>query len=160
MTQVSASNQTPQQHPRMTDVCLVAHDIEKSASFYTEKLGFKLRSRMPGFADFEGPGVILALWEGPHLEENTGVPGHDPRGKGRSVMLACELESPAAVDRTYEEYRARGVEFYSEPKDFPWNARCAYFDGPNGEFWEFFAWYEGGEPGIVSDNSHDEKRSR
>lgn len=147
--------------PTITDVCLITPDLESSIGFYTDTLGFTLRSRMPGFADFRGPGVILALWESGKLEETTGVPGQVQTTPARSVMLACELGSPDEIDRTYQEYLERGVEFYSEPQDYPWNARCIYFPGPNGELWEFFAWYEGGEPGIVEpedDGSPEDSR--
>ncbi|RZT66867.1 VOC family protein [Leucobacter luti] len=149
MTPQPSSGAVARRQPTITDICLVTPDVDRSVDFYTQQLGFTLRSRMPGFADFEGPGVILAVWENAQLERATGIPGHDAAAPARTVMLACELESPEAIDRVYEEYRERGVEFVSEPRDYPWNARCVYFDGPNGEFWEFFAWYEGGEPGIV-----------
>lgn len=45
--------------------------------------------------------------------------------------------------------RRRGITFQVEPADYPWNARCAYFTGPDHELWELYAWYEGGEPGAV-----------
>ncbi|MBK0422730.1 VOC family protein [Leucobacter sp. CSA2] len=151
MTQQNASEVEQFVRPQVTDICLITPDLNGSIDFYTDVLGFVLRSRMPGFADFVGPGVILALWERGKLEETTGIVGHRADSPGRTVMLACELESPEAIDRTYGDYLARGVEFVSPPKDYPWNARCIYFDGPNGEFWEFFAWYEGGEPGLVAD---------
>lgn len=137
--------------PTITDICLITPDVDVSIDFYVNKLGFTLRSRMPGFADFQGPGVILAVWENRQLEGATGIPGHTAEGAARTVMLACELESPAAIDDTYHDFLQRGIEFTGPPKDFPWNARCIYFDGPNGEFWEFFAWYGGGEPGIVAE---------
>lgn len=136
-------------HPLITDVCLITTDIDAGVDFYVNKLGFVLRSRMPGFADFEGPGVIVALWDAQQLEKTTGIVGRSSAPAGHGVMLACELDSPADIDRIYEEYRERGVEFYAPPADFAWNARCVYFAGPSGEFWEFFAWYEGGEPGLV-----------
>lgn len=141
---------TARRRPFVTDVCLISPDIPSSIDFYTDKLGFSIRSRMPGFVDFQGPGVIVALWEADTLEQTTGVSGQRDLRPERTVMMACELDSPAKIDEIYDEYRARGVEFASEPRDYPWNARCVYFDGPNGEFWEFFAWYEGGEPGIVA----------
>ncbi len=158
MTHQSSNDEGRLRRPTITDICLITADVDRSVDFYTERLGFTLRSRMPGFADFEGPGVILAVWEREQLERTTGVPGHDATSPARTVMLACELDSPAAIDRTYDEYRARGVEFVSEPRDYPWNARCIYFDGPNGEFWEFFAWYEGGEPGLVGTDAGEEQR--
>lgn len=142
---------TAPRHPIITDVCLISTDIEAGIEFYTHKLGFTMRSRMPGFVDFEGPGVIVALWDANQLATTTGIPGRAADQVGHGVMLACELDSPADIDRVYELYSSRGVDFYGPPKDFPWNARCVYFAGPSGEFWEFFAWYEGGEPGMVNE---------
>lgn len=134
-------------NPRITDVCLVTRDLDAAVTFYTEKLGYQLDSRMPGFADFIGPGCILAVWDANLIRQTTGVPAavHEPEGHG--VMVACELDSPAEIDKTYDLLTARGVEFYGPPTDYPWNARCVYLAGPCGEFWEFFAWHEGGKPG-------------
>lgn len=135
--------------PLITDVCLVTRDLDRAVGFYRDRLGYRLRSRMPGFADFEGPGVILALWDAAKIVETTGVPALTEEPSGHTVMLACELDSPALIDETYERLRANGVEFHAPPADYPWNARCIYFAGPCGEFWEFFAWLEGGMPGML-----------
>lgn len=155
MTPQKSNSRPPR--PVITDVCLITPHLDSSIDFYVSKLGFQLRSRMPGFADFKGPGLILALWENSKLLETTSIAGQTDVSGGRTVMLACELESPAAIDALYQEYLERGIEFHCEPRDYPWNARCIYFDGPNGEFWEFFAWYEGGEPGIIDDDPANER---
>lgn len=136
--------------PKITDVCLVTRDLESSIDFYTNKLGYQLASRMPGFADFEGPGVVLALWDAHKIAETTGVKADTLGGGGHQVMLAIELDSPEAVDAMHTDLTSRGVDFYGPPKDYPWNARCIYFAGPCGEFWEFFAWLDGGKPGQVA----------
>lgn len=135
--------------PRVTDVCLVTRDIDAAVDFYTTKLGYRLESRMPGFADFHGNGVVLAVWDAHKIRETTGVPADTIGDAGHQVMLACELDSPALIDEMYARLTEQGVECYGPPKDYPWNARCIYFGGPCGEFWEFFAWYEGGKPGQV-----------
>lgn len=135
--------------PSITDICLVTRDLDTAVDFYTDKLGYQLASRMPGFADFTGPGVILALWDARKIRETTGVPADVDGGSGHQVMIAIELDDPSAIDRMYDELLTRGVEFYGPPRDYPWNARCIYFPGPCGEFWEFFAWLEGGKPGQV-----------
>ncbi|MFC4224264.1 VOC family protein [Lysinibacter cavernae] len=136
--------------PTITDVCLITRDLEASIAFYTEKLGYTLKSRMPNFADFEGPGLILALWEAEHIHETTGVRSQRDEPGGHNVMLAVCLDSLDEIDEMYTRLSEAGVELYSQPKDYPWNARCIYFAGPCGELWEFFAWHEGGEPGLVS----------
>jgi catechol 2,3-dioxygenase-like lactoylglutathione lyase family enzyme len=133
--------------PTITDVCLVTRDLDTAVEFYLGKLDFELDSRMPGFADFTGPGVVLALWDAQLIRDTTGVPAQVSEPDGHGVMIAVELESPERIDETYQRLTARGVEFYRPPADYPWNARCIYFPGPCGEFWEFFAWHEGGKPG-------------
>ena len=135
--------------PVLTDICLITRDLQASIEFYTKKLGFQLSSEMPGFADFVGHGVVLAVWDAKKLRETTKVPGQIDEPTGRGVMMACELDSPAEIDKTYEELLSRGVEFYDPPKNYPWNARAIYFGGPSGEFWEFFAWLDGGKPGVM-----------
>ncbi|WP_418060613.1 VOC family protein [Pimelobacter simplex] len=134
---------------QLTDICLVTRDIEAAIAFYTDKLGYQLKSRMPGFADFTRNGVILAVWDASLIREATGVPAATEEPAGHGVMMAVELSSPAEVDSEYARLSAQGVEFYSPPRDHVWNARCAYFAGPCGEFWELFAWHEGGAPGAV-----------
>lgn len=133
--------------PTITDVCLVTRDLDAAVEFYTTRLGYTLDSRMPGFADFTGPGVVLAVWDATAIREATGVPTQMEEPSGRGVMLAVELDSPEAIDRAHEELTAKGIACYGPPADYPWNARCLYFPGPCGEFWEYFAWHTGGKPG-------------
>lgn len=139
--------------PTITDVCLVTRDIEAAIEFYVERLGYRLRSRMPQFADFEGPGLILALWDASAIVAETGVSAMVDEPTGRNVMLACELGSPEEVDAVHARLESAGVALHGLPADYPWNARCIYFDGPCGEFWEFFAWLEGGMPGLKQPSS-------
>jgi len=136
--------------PVLTDICLITRDLNASIDFYTKKLGFKLSSQMPGFADFVGHGVVLALWDAHKLRETTNVPGQIEEPSGRGVMMAVEVASSLEIDKIYENLLARGVEFYGPPKNYPWNARAIYFGGPSGEFWEFFAWLDGGKPGVLA----------
>lgn len=143
------------QKPTITDICLITRNLDESIEFYTQKLGFTLKHRMPGFADFAGPGVILALWDAEHIQKTTGVRSQRVEPQGHNVMLAVKLETPEHIDRLHEDLVARSVEFYDAPADYPWNARCLYLAGPCGELWEFFAWYEGGEPGAVAPTAQE-----
>lgn len=133
----------------ITDVCLVTRDLDAAVEFYTTKLGYRMAHKSPGFVDFVRSGSTLAVWEASAIRRTTGVPAEEGEPGGHGVMIAILQPSPEAVDAEYERLRSAGVEFYSEPRDYPWNARCAYFAGPCGEFWELFAWYEGGEPDAV-----------
>ena len=133
------------QRYRISDVCIVVADIERSIAFYTEKLGFQLRRRAESFADFQGAGIILAAWEGEHLQQHTGAKAQPGNVKTpHQVCIAIEVASPSEVDGLYEELQQQAVPFVAEPRDYPWNARCAYFTDPDGTLWELYAWCAGG----------------
>ena len=133
------------QRHAISDTCVLVRDLEASIAFYRDKLGFALKHRAPGFADFAGAGHTLALWERKHIAEHAGV-SVDPIASA-SLAIAVRLLDTAEVDAAYAELSAKGVTFVRPPADYPWNARCAYFAGPDGEIWELYAWLPGGAPG-------------
>ena len=137
------------QRHAITDICILVHNVERSIDFYTKRLGFKLRRRAEGFADFSGAGLTLAAWEIRHIGEHTGVKSRDGEGF-YNTAIAVELPTPAEVDACYAELGSKGVTFKGPPANYPWNARCCYFLGPDGEPWELYAWLEGGPVGDVS----------
>lgn len=130
-------------HP-ITDVCMLCRDLETSIAFYEGKLGFKLRRKDPGFADFHAAGITLALWEIGHVAENVGFDDNQPEAPVHKVMTAIELADGATLDGLYEQLRANGVTFTGPPRTYPWNAYCAYFADPDGNTWELYTWLEGG----------------
>ncbi len=129
---------------RITDICVLCEDIGRSIEFYTEKLGFELRRRAEGFADFHGHGITLAAWERGHISEHAGVSSERAPKAAHKACIAVELEEPELVDQLYAVLSARGVPFYGAPENHAWNARCAYFTDPDGTLWELYAWLEGG----------------
>ena len=85
------------QRHAITDVCILVSDVERSIDFYTKRLGFKLRRRAEGFADFKGAGLTLACWETGHIGKHTGVKSEN--GKGLyNTAIAVELPSPNEVE--------------------------------------------------------------
>jgi catechol 2,3-dioxygenase-like lactoylglutathione lyase family enzyme len=133
-------------HP-ISDTCILVRDLEASIAFYRERLGFTLKHRAPGFADFTGAGHTLALWERRHIAEHTGV-AVDLHASA-SLTVAVKMPDAATLDAAYAELSAKGVAFVRPPADYPWNARCVCFAGPDGEVWELYAWLPGGAPGAV-----------
>ncbi|MGH7117387.1 MAG: VOC family protein [Acetobacteraceae bacterium] len=130
----------------LTDVCILVADVERSVRFYTEKLGFTLQHRAPGFADFSATGLTLALWEIDHIAAHCGVSAARAP-QAHKVLLAVKLPAPADVDACYAELLESGVAFQASPADYPWNARACYFAGPDAELWELYAWLPGGAIG-------------
>ena len=136
------------QRHAITDTCILVRDLEASIAFYRHKLGFALQHQAPGFADFIGAGHTLALWERAHISRHAGVPV-DPEASA-SVVIAVNLPDAALLDAAYAELSEKGVAFLRPPADYPWNARCVYFAGPDGEVLELYAWLPGGAPGKIS----------
>ncbi|MCA0434821.1 MAG: VOC family protein [Proteobacteria bacterium] len=129
---------------KITDVCVLVESVERAVDFYSNVLGFKLRRRAEGFADFHAEQVTLACWELDHINKTAGVSNlRAPKGAHKSC-IAIRLGSPADIDEAYATLSARGVQFEKEPFDFPWNARCIYFSDPDDNVWELYAWYPEG----------------
>jgi uncharacterized protein len=128
----------------ISDICILVEDVERTVAFYTEKLGFKLRRRAEGFADFAGAGLTLAAWELDHIHAHTGVSNARSSRGAHKACIAVECAEPAEVDQFYEELSRQGVPFVGPPRNHVWNARCAYFTDPDGTVWELYAWLEGG----------------
>ncbi|WP_454816501.1 VOC family protein [Labrys neptuniae] len=137
------------QRHAISDVCILTADIERSIAFYTDRLGFTLKHRAPGFADFNGAGLTLALWDIGHISHHAGLSAE--RGSGHhNVLIAVLMSSPVELDACHAELAAKGVAFERPPADYAWNARCCYFAGPDGEVWELYAWLDGGAPGKLA----------
>ena len=132
------------QRHAITDLCLLVESAERSIAFYAGKLGFKLRRRAEGFADFCGAGLTLAVWEIDHMSRATGVPNRRAGPGARKVVAAVEVSPPAAIDEVYAELTKAGVAIEAPPADYPWNARCLYFADPDDNLWEVYAWLPGG----------------
>lgn len=137
------------QRHAISDVCVLCEDVERSIRFYRDKLGFTLKHRAEGFADFDGAGLTLALWEIDHISRHTGIASTLGPG-AHKVCIAVKLPSPADVDACYAELSANGVAFAGPPADYAWNAHACYFAGPDDELWELYAWREGGPVGVVN----------
>ena len=140
------------QAKKITDVCLLVEDIQRTVDFYVDKLGFRLRRRAEGFADFHNDGITLAAWELDHINRHTGVSNRRAPAGAHKVCVAVQLEAPSEIDRLYAELSAKGVAFYRPPENYVWNARCVYFTDPDDTLWELYAWLDGG-PG----DYHDEQ---
>ncbi len=99
-------------------------DQERALRFYTEKLGFTLKTDQP-----MGPQrwIELAI---PGAE--TGVVLFTPEGQENRIgtfvntSLACD-----DLEATYEELKSRGVEFSSPPQEQPWG-KFAILKDPDG----------------------------
>ena len=124
----------------LTDVGLFVADIERAVAFYGNVLGFELKRRDSGFAEFNTGGIGLALWEVSDVTEALALEA-TPRS-GLPVMIAVRVETPDAVDALHDELVSKGVPIVQTPTTHPWNARTTYFKDPDGNLWEIYSWID------------------
>ena len=133
----------------ISDLCLLVQDLDRAVLFYRDVVGFQLRRRAPGFADFFTTGVTLALWQVDHMQSHLRLPSkHATTGGGRT-MAAIQVESSERVRALHEELSAKGVSFLREPQAYPWNAYACYFSDPEDNLWEIYSWQEGGHANLT-----------
>ncbi|HWN33270.1 MAG TPA: VOC family protein [Pseudonocardia sp.] len=117
------------------------HDQDEALKFYTEKLGMEVRRdvTMPELGEFRwlavGPVgqpdvsiVLMAIPGPPVMDEATAEQVREVVAKGFAGALFLTTEDCQA---TFEELRARGVEFVEEPEQRPYGIDSAFRD-PSG----------------------------
>ena len=124
----------------LTDVGLFVSDLERAIAFYGETLGFELKRRDIGFAEFRTEGVGLALWEVSDVTAALEL-AKTPR-QGLTAMVAVRVETADAVDVLHDALATKGVPIVQAPTTHAWNARTTYFSDPDGNLWEIYAWID------------------
>jgi catechol 2,3-dioxygenase-like lactoylglutathione lyase family enzyme len=117
---------------RLDVIGLVVKDMARSLAFY-RRLGLEA----PGEAEQE-PHVEISLPGGLRLAFDTEEtirsfdPDWTPPSGGDRMGLAFLLETPAEVDRVYDELTSLGYEGYKQPWDAFWGQRYAIILDPDG----------------------------
>jgi predicted enzyme related to lactoylglutathione lyase len=120
---------------------LWVHDQEEALAFYTQKLGMEVRAdaTLPEMGDFRWltvgpPGqddisiVLMAIPGPPVFTEETGAGIRELLGKG---VLGTVFLTTDDCQASYEELKARGVEFVDEPYEQPYGIDSSFRD-PSG----------------------------
>ena len=118
-------------------VILPMRDLEKFASFYSEKLGFKLKNKDENSAFFglgEKERVILGLISIDNIAEL--ISEEQVRPLEETIHRTYYAVFVDDADREYEELKRKGVHFVKPPTTQPWGQRVAYFEDPAGNLWE------------------------
>jgi predicted enzyme related to lactoylglutathione lyase len=126
---------------KISNAQLYVHDQEEALAFYTEKLGWEVRAdvTLPEMGDFRWltvspPGqedfavVLMAIPGPPVFEEETAAMLREvvSRGVASPVFLTTD-----DVHASYEELKARGVEFVDAPEERPYGVDSSFRD-PSG----------------------------
>ena len=120
---------------RHTHSTVYVLDQDRAKAFYTEKLGFEVRddARMGDFrwltvAPKTQPDaclVLMALKANQWMDEESIAMLRKLQEKG---VLSGGVVETDNCRRTYEELKARGVEFISEPKEMPYGIEALFKD--------------------------------
>jgi uncharacterized glyoxalase superfamily protein PhnB len=120
------------------------HDQDEALAFYTEKLGFEVRSdvTVPEFGNFRwltvGPPeqddvaiVLMAIPGQPVMDDETAEQVRSLMGKGFAGTVFLTTDDCQA---SYEELVARGVEFTEEPESRPYGIDAGFRDPSGNQF--------------------------
>ena len=126
---------------QLTNVMVWVHDQDEALAFYTDKLGMELRQdvTVPEMGNFRWltvgvPGqpdvaiVLMAIPGPPVFDEDTRAQIQGLMAKGAASGLFFETDDARA---TYDELKARGVEFTQEPTEQPYGLDAGFRD-PSG----------------------------
>jgi uncharacterized glyoxalase superfamily protein PhnB len=126
---------------RIANAQLWVHDQDEALAFYTEKLGMEVRSdvTLPEMGDFRwltvSPAdqpdiaiVLMAIPGPPVMDEDSAAQVRDLMAKGFAGTVFLTTEDCRA---SYEELKARGVEFTEAPEERPYGIDSGFRD-PSG----------------------------
>jgi predicted enzyme related to lactoylglutathione lyase len=126
---------------KMSTAQLWVHDQDEALEFYTQKVGLEVRAdvTMAEMGNFRwltvgAPGqqdvdiVLMAIPGAPVMDEATGEQVRELMSKGFAGTIFLTTEDCRA---SYEELKARGVEFSEEPEERPYGIDSGFRD-PSG----------------------------
>lgn len=109
-------------------VSIYVSDQQRAKAFYTEKLGFELRTDAPLYPGAETRWIAVAP-PGAVTEIILYIPDENWEhysnvvGKSQSVTLSVDN-----ITTTYNDLKTKGVEFASEPDIQPWGSYATLID--------------------------------
>ena len=129
---------------RISTAQLWVHDQEEALAFYTDKLGMEVRAdvTLPEMGDFRwltvAPAgqddmaiVLMAIPGEPVLNDETADEVRNLMAKGFAGTVFLTTDDCVG---SYEELKARGVEFSETPEERPYGIDCGFRDPSGNSF--------------------------
>jgi predicted enzyme related to lactoylglutathione lyase len=129
---------------KLASAQLWVHDQDEALAFYTQKLGWEVRSdvTLAEMGNFRwltvGPAaqpdvsvVLMAIPGAPVLDEQTQQQVRDLMAKGFAGTIFLTTEDCRA---SYEELKSRGVEFSEPPEERPYGIDSGFRDPSGNSF--------------------------
>ena len=122
--------------PRVSLATLGVADVARSTEFY-ESLGWRLSSSsVPGVVSFfQTAGGLLSLVKTEDIAADAGITDRESTDF-RGVMLAINVESPAAVDDALRSVVQAGAVLVKAGGPAEWGGYLGYFLDPDNHLWE------------------------
>ncbi len=124
---------------RIALITILTDSVPTMLQFYRDVLGFRVRSEMGEYVEFENEGVRFAICSRSIMEKVTGHPTFKEPKAGQSFELAFPLKTTEEVDQAYAEVVANGATPIHAPSTMSWGQRTAFFADPDGNVHELFA---------------------
>lgn len=121
---------------KATAISLNVADVEASARFAVEHLGFAEAMSADGFVSLAHPtaGVNVVFLR-------TGLPTFKPQEiagpAGQGLLLAFEVDG---LDAEFERISKAGARVITSPETEPWGERYCQFADANGIVWQLVEW--------------------
>jgi uncharacterized glyoxalase superfamily protein PhnB len=129
---------------KLANTQLWVHDQEEALAFYTQKLGMEVRAdvTLPELGDFRWvtvapPGedevsiVLMAIPGPPVMDPDTAEQVKDLMAKGFAGAVFLTTDDCQA---SYDELKARGVEFTEPPEERPYGIDAGFRDPSGNSF--------------------------
>lgn len=127
---------------RMSHATIFVNNQDEALSFYRDKLGFQVHTDAMVGADFrwltmntkDDPEFEIVLMEpkpGMLMDEATSAQLREIMAKG---VLGAGVFNTKDCHATYQELKAKGVEFLSEPSDRPYGIEAVFKDNSGNWF--------------------------
>jgi predicted enzyme related to lactoylglutathione lyase len=129
---------------KISNTQLWVHDQDEALPFYTEKLGWEVRAdvTLPELGNFRwltvGPAnqpdiavVLMAIPGPPVMDAETAEEVRNLMAKGFAGTVFLTTDDCRA---SYEELKARGVEFVEEPEERPYGIDSGFRDPSGNHF--------------------------
>lgn len=115
---------------RLLAICLLVDNFETSFNFYTQSLGFEVKTHEGNFAEVKFKDITVALFE---KSEAVAMFPKRYMNKGGGVVIAVQSDH---FEETIEQLKKQGVEIIEGPKTTEWGQTVAYFKDPDSNIWE------------------------
>ena len=116
--------------PRVDYVIQYVESLTRSAAFYRDVIGLKVRIEGDGYIEFEMDNTKFALFERSKLTGLIGREGGNPPC-GEVGFLIDDVDAEA------DRLRGLGVAILSGPVDRPWHERTVHIADPDGNIIEY-----------------------